>query len=206
MAPHSKGPSAGISCETWCRSPTARSMRWSSAASFPAALHCPQDASCGTWPKSRPGWPHGERHRCDAPSIPTSASAVPARSESGIRREERHRRWNENRHVFLACHPRIDDVRPFLQHMPALHLVLGLVVDAARGTALLMREALFDPVAVEAELVEQRRSGPAQAMDGERLERQPFLLRLLHDEIGDAVEGGPRHRRIGVVARWQDVP
>lgn len=67
-------------------------------------------------------------------------------------------------------------------------------------------QALFYPVAVEAEFVEQCRSRPAQVMDGERLERQPLLFRLLHDEIGDAVEGSPRHRRIGSVARWQDVP
>src|SRR5690606_22194476 len=206
MALQSSEPSAVTSCVKWCHSPTARSTRWSSAASSRVASLSHLDAWSGTWPKSRPGWPRGERHRCDAPSIPKYARAVPARSECGFRREKRHRRRDENRHVYLARHPRIDDVRPLLQHMPALHLVLGLVVDAAGGAAILVRQALFDPVAVEAELVEQRRSGPAQIMDRERLKGQPFLLRLFNDEIGDAVEGGPRHWRIGVVARWQHVP
>ena len=80
-------------------------------------------------------WPRGERHQCDAPSIPASASAVPARSESGIRREERHRRRGENRRVFLARHPGIDTVRPLLQHVPALPLpdhALGVDAQLAR--------------------------------------------------------------------------
>ena len=34
-------------------------------------------------------------------------------------------------------------------------------------------------------------------MDGERLQRKTFLLRLLHHQIGDAIERCSRHRRIG---------
>jgi hypothetical protein len=50
--------------------------------------------------------------------------------------------------------------------------VLGLVVDRARGTPVLVRQALLDPVAVEADFVQQRRAGAAQVVDGERLQRQ----------------------------------
>ena len=36
----------------------------------------------------------------------------------------------ERRHVLSARDPGVNDVRPFLHHMPALNFVFGLVVDA----------------------------------------------------------------------------
>ena len=82
---------------------------------------------------------------------------------------------------FSPVDPGVDDVRPFLHHVPTLHLVFGLVVDAARRAAVLVRKALLDPVAVEAEFVQQRRAGPPQVVNRERLQRQPFLLGPLDD-------------------------
>ncbi|MBV1703184.1 MAG: hypothetical protein KGQ28_00045 [Hyphomicrobiales bacterium] len=38
----------------------------------------------------------------------------------------------------------------FLHHVAALHFIFGLAVNAARGTPVLMRKTLLDPVAVEA--------------------------------------------------------
>jgi hypothetical protein len=67
-----------------------------------------------------------------------------------------------------TLHPGIDHVGPLLQHVAPLLGVLGLVVDRARGTAVFMRQALLDPVAVEADLVEQRRAGAAQVVHRER--------------------------------------
>ncbi|MCY1453550.1 hypothetical protein D9M71_705510 [compost metagenome] len=50
--------------------------------------------------------------------------------------------------------PGIDHIRPLLQHMAPLFRVLGLVVDRARGTPILMRQALLNPVTIEAHFVE----------------------------------------------------
>lgn len=44
--------------------------------------------------------------------------------------------------------------------------VLGLVVNRARGTAVFVRQALLDLVAVEADFVQQRRAGAVQVVDG----------------------------------------
>src|SRR3977135_1594457 len=63
-----------------------------------------------------------------------------------------------------------------------------------------MGEALLDPVAIEAELIEQCRTGTAKIVNGERLERQALLLGPRHDRSRNAIEGRARHRRIGVVA------
>ena len=63
-----------------------------------------------------------------------------------------------------------------------------------------MCKAFLDPIAVETKFVEQRRSGPSEVVNSERFERKPFLLGSLDHEISYAVERGPRHRRIGIVA------
>src|SRR5262245_61081790 len=46
--------------------------------------------------------------------------------------EERHRWRDEHWDILSARHPSVDDVLPFLHHVPALHLVFGFVVDPAR--------------------------------------------------------------------------
>jgi len=69
--------------------------------------------------------------------------------------------------VASALSPGVDHVRPLLQHVAALLLILRFVVDTARAAALFVGEAFFDPVAIEPKLIEQRRAGPAQVMDGE---------------------------------------
>jgi hypothetical protein len=76
--------------------------------------------------------------------------------ESRVRLEHRHRRRDEHRNALLARNPGVNDVRPLLHHVPALNFVLGLVVDATRLAAVLVRKALLDPVAVETEFIEQR--------------------------------------------------
>lgn len=53
-------------------------------------------------------------------------------SKGRVDLKDRHRRRDEHRHVFAAFNPSVEDIRPFLHHMAALHLVLGLVVNAAR--------------------------------------------------------------------------
>src|SRR5689334_19568479 len=66
-----------------------------------------------------------------------------------IKLHQRHSRWQENGRVFTAFDPRVHDVGPLLHHVATLSLVLCLVVDTARRTAIFMRQALLDPVAVE---------------------------------------------------------
>ncbi|MCY1360010.1 hypothetical protein D9M69_466170 [compost metagenome] len=69
-----------------------------------------------------------------------------------------------------------------------------------------MRQALLDPVAVEADLVQQRRSGAAQVVDGERLQRETFDLGALHDELRDPIQGRIGHAPIRIVARRKNEP
>ena len=68
-----------------------------------------------------------------------------------------------------------------------------------------MGQALLDPVAIEAELIEERRSGAPQVMNRERLKRQLHLTCQLVAAVGDPVEGGIRDRAERVVARRKDV-
>lgn len=70
----------------------------------------------------------------------------------------------------------IDHVGPLLQHMAPLLHVSSLVADRARGTDVLVRQALLDPVAVEADFVQQRRAGAAQVVDGERFSGSPLVF------------------------------
>jgi DNA polymerase (family 10) len=77
------------------------------------------------------------------------------KGRSLIAGDDRHRRRDERRHVLSAIDPGIQDFRPFLHHMPSLHFIFGFVVNTTRGTPVLVRQALFDPVAVEAEFVQQ---------------------------------------------------
>jgi hypothetical protein len=108
-----------------------------------------------------------------------SGNGARARFDRRVQFKQRHPSWDEHRHALFASNPGIDDVRPFLHHVTALHFIFCLVVDAVRGTGVLMRKALLDPVAVEAEFVKQRWSGPPQVVNGERLQRLTFFLRLL---------------------------
>lgn len=100
---------------------------WNNAANSRAVLLFHPDASSGILLKSKLGWTRGERHRCDAPNIPMSASAVPVRSERGISLDEKHRTGNENWHVFLARHQRVGDARQSSENVPALHLMFCFV-------------------------------------------------------------------------------
>ena len=68
-----------------------------------------------------------------------------------------------------------------------------------------MGEALLDPVAIEAELIEQRRSGTPQVMNREGLKRQLHLARQLVRAVGDPVERRIRDRAERVIARREDV-
>src|SRR3569833_709955 len=103
-------------------------------------------------------------------------------------------------------HPSVHGIRPLLHHMPALYLVFRLVVDAARRAPILVRQALLDPIPIEAKFEQQKRPKPPQVVDCEWLERQTILLGLLNDRIGDPIERRSRHWSISVVARRQKIP
>ena len=60
-------------------------------------------------------------------------------------------------HPDVHSRPRHRSGRPILHHVTALMFVLSLVVDAARGAAVLVGEPLLYPIAIEAELIQQRR-------------------------------------------------
>ena len=162
--------SADSNCAKLFRLQTALSTKWSSAENFRDALLFPPAASFGTSRKSKPGWPRADQPPSRARNLPMSGSGDRARFDRRVRFKQRHRRRDEYRDALLARDPGVDDVRPLLHHMAALHFVFCLVVNAARGTAVLMRKALLDPVAVEAEFVEQRRARPPQVVNGERLQ------------------------------------
>jgi hypothetical protein len=89
-----------------------------------------------------------------------------------------HRRRIEPRRALSAFNPGIDDIRPLLEQMTALLLMLGLVVDAARGVPFFVGQAFLDPVAIKTQFVEKRRARPVQIMSGERLQRQPFIAQV----------------------------
>ena len=71
--------------------------------------------------------------------------------------------------MLAPLNPGIDHVGPFLQHVTTLLLVLRLVIDAPRGSALLVRETLLNPIPIETELVQQGRAGAPQIVNGEWL-------------------------------------
>ena len=123
--------SAGINCAKWCRLPTAPSTKWNSAENFRDASLFRPAASSGTSRKSKPGWPRADQPRSPARNLPMSGNGDHARFERWVRFKQRHRRRDEHRDALLARDPGVDDVRPLLHHMAALHLVLRLVVDAA---------------------------------------------------------------------------
>jgi len=64
-------------------------------------------------------------------SIRTSPSASPGLSKRGIERNKGHRGRQKRRNMFPTLNPGINDVSPFLHHVPTLNLILCLVVDAA---------------------------------------------------------------------------
>ena len=71
----------------------------------------------------------------------------------------------------LARCPGINHVGPLLQHVTPLLGVLRFVVYAPRRAAVFVRLALLDPIAVESQLVEDRRSGASQIMHGKGRKR-----------------------------------
>ena len=89
--------------------------------------------------------------------------------------------------------------------MPALVLILRLVVDATRGPSVLMRQALLDPVAVEAEFVQQSGPGASKIVNSEGLKWQPLLFRSSDHGGRDPVERRPRHWRVSVISRRKDI-
>jgi prophage regulatory protein len=94
--------------------------------------------------------------RRSTPLTRTSNGGVTVRSKCRIELNDRHRRRNENWHISLTSNPGVDDVRPFLQHMPTLWLVFRLVIDAARRATVFMSQTFLDPVTIEPKFVEQR--------------------------------------------------
>ena len=127
----SSGPSVGSNCAKWCRLPTAPSMRWSSAENFRGASRCPRAASSGISRKSKPGWPRADQPPSRARNLPMSGNGDRARFDRRVRLKQRHRRRDEYRNALLARDPGVDDVRPLLHHMAALHFIFRLVVNAA---------------------------------------------------------------------------
>jgi hypothetical protein len=69
--------------------------------------------------------------------------------------------------------PSVNQVGPFLHHVAALMLVLGLIVDAPRRSSVFMGKTLFNPIAVEAQFVQKGRAGSPKIVNRERLQRQP---------------------------------
>ena len=57
-------------------------------------------------------------------------------------------------------------------------LLIGLVVEAARGVLFFVGQAFLDSVAIKTQFVEKRRARPVQIMNGERLQRQPFIAQV----------------------------
>ena len=62
--------------------------------------------------------------------------------------------------------------------MVALLLILGLVVDAARGVPFFMSQAFLDPVAIKTQFVEKCRARPVQIMNDKRPQRRPFTAQV----------------------------
>jgi hypothetical protein len=83
----------------------------------------------------------------------SAASVKPARSKGGITLHQGHSLRQKRGGMLPAVDPGVNSIRPLLHHIPALHFILGLVIDAARRTPVLVRQALFDPVAIEAQLI-----------------------------------------------------
>lgn len=125
-------PSGGSSFEKSCRSLTARSSVWNSVESSRAALPSRRAAWSGTCPKSRNGLHPGGRDRSSAVSRSMSVIAALARSKTRIKFQHRRGRRQDRWCILLARDPGIHRVGPFLHHVAALHLILGLVVNAAR--------------------------------------------------------------------------
>lgn len=99
------------------------------------------------------------------------ACVKPARSNCRLGGEEVHRRRIERRLIPLARHPSINEICPFLHHMAALMLVFGLIVYATRRPTILMRKAFSNPITIEPQLVQQRRTRAAQIVNGEVFQR-----------------------------------
>jgi len=62
--------------------------------------------------------------------------------------------------------------------MAALLLILGLVVDAARGVPFFVGQAFLDTVATKTQFVEKRRARPVQIMNSKRPQRRPFIAQV----------------------------
>ncbi len=127
----SSGPYVDNNCAKWCRSPIAPFTKWSSAGNFRGASPSRPAASYGICRRWRPGWLRADQARLSAHNLLTSGNGDRARFESRVGLKQRHRRRDEYRNALLARDPGVDDVRPLLHHMAALHLVLRLVVDSA---------------------------------------------------------------------------
>ena len=121
-----------------------------------------------------------------------SGFARPVPSNIRLGRDQLHGRRIERRGVFLTRDPGIHKIGPFLHHVPALMLIFGLVVDAARGPHIFLRKTLLDPVAVETQLVQQGRSGSPQIVDRKGREWEALLLGPLGHRLSTMQRGIPR--------------
>ncbi len=115
------------SCEKSFLWRTAPFTRWSSAENFHAALAFHPDASSGILPRSRRGSKARARGQSRAPNTPTSPSGSSGRSKGRVGLKHRHGRGEQGDWPLAAFHPRVNDVRPFLEHMAALNLVSALL-------------------------------------------------------------------------------
>ena len=70
-------------------------------------------------------------------------------------------------------------------------LVLRPVVETTRGPSVLVRQALLDSVAVEAELIQQGRACSSKIVNSEGFEWQPLLFCSDNDRGRDPVERRP---------------
>lgn len=96
---------------------------------FPRRFALSPAVLSGTLRRSKPGLLRADQLQLPVLSHLTSGSSGRALSESRVGLKQLHRRRDEHRDALLPCDPRVDDVRPLLHHVPALHLVLSLVVD-----------------------------------------------------------------------------
>ncbi len=78
-------------------------------------------------PRSRRGSKAGARGQSRAPNTPTSPSGSSGRSKGRVGLKHRHGRGEQGDWPLAAFHPRVNDVRPFLEHMAALNLVSALL-------------------------------------------------------------------------------
>lgn len=75
---------------------------------------------------------HGGLPRSVEHSTLTSPSGKPGWPKDGIKLHHGHSLWQQLGGMLPTADSGVNGIGPFLHHMPALHLILGLVINAAR--------------------------------------------------------------------------